>query len=327
MNPSVLTQLLGDGQQYAPEFGADLSNHLPMALVALHGLGASDNRLREFELAYASRLKLATGSSAIGFASFSQIPLGKMEAFYATRAQFQDELVRNGTDAELRKLLPVLLPGVGAAAFHGLIRTAYAIEASHTGELASGLAYWACRYLPLRKQMPKSGVVDVENWAARIEDPLAAWSSNKNLIFERMLDVSREQVFIDAVDGLHTGPDTLQRLSAMAAQRYLQTQDFTVLHLITSCHALRLLMPWISEPDAAVRWYALAYAAGLLASRARGPYPPIAALDSEPWESLAQRAIASNDDHVIKLVYTCQQEAVHYGDALYRRVAALAVCG
>jgi Questin oxidase-like len=327
MNTRVLSQLLTQGQRYAPDFAADFSNHLPMALIALHRLGAQDSRLLEFESGYASRLTRATVPFAIGFAGSSQILLGHMDAFYATRAQFLDELVRNGMDVELRKTLPVLLPGVGAAAFHGLIRTAYAIEASHTEELASGLAYWACRYLPLRLNHPVSGVLGVDNWAAHVEAQLSAWRSDKDLISERMLEVSQTQAFMESVDGLATGADTLQRLSSLAAERYLQTQDFTVLHLITSCHALRLLMPWIQEPDVAVRWYALAYAAGLLASSARGPYRVSTAPEPEPWKTITQRAIASDNDHVIKLVYTCRQEAAHYGDERYHQVAALAVSG
>jgi Questin oxidase-like len=324
----MLSRLLDQGRRYAPEFGAGLSNHLPMALIALNRLGAADDRLLSFESSYASRLKPAAHSTANESATASiswHLQLGDIGAFGAMRAQIKDALANNGIDAELRKALEVVLPGCGAAAFHGLIRSAYALEAGHTDELASGLAYWACRHLPLRKDFPERGACEVEAWAARIETPLAAWRSTKGLISERMLEVSQMPVFIEALDGLRTGPDTLQRLSAMAAQRYLQTQDFTVLHLITSCHALRLLMPWISEPDAALRWYALAYAAGLLASHARALYPPVAAPCFTPWDTVIQRAIASDDDHVIKLTYTCQQEAAHYGDDRYHRVAELAI--
>ena len=34
-------------------------------------------------------------------------------------------------------------PGIGAAAFHGAIRTAYALESASRTELAHALAYWA----------------------------------------------------------------------------------------------------------------------------------------------------------------------------------------
>ena len=52
---------------------------------------------------------------------------------------------------------------------------------------------------------------------------------------------------------------TLQRLAELAARTYAATRDFTVLHLVTSAHALRLLLPQL--PDEAARAAALqAYA-------------------------------------------------------------------
>ena len=54
----------------------------------------------------------------------------------------------------MKKLLLTLcaataLPGVAAAAFHGLIRTAHAVQSGHAGEVAAALAYWAWRWQPL----------------------------------------------------------------------------------------------------------------------------------------------------------------------------------
>ena len=42
---------------------------------------------------------------------------------------------------------------------------------------------------------------------------------------------------------------------------------------------------------------------------------------------VAERAVASNDDHVIKLVYSCRAEAAVYGEGARRHAAALAVGG
>jgi hypothetical protein len=41
----TLVELLSDGARHAPEFGGGLSNHLPMALLALQRLGADDTHL------------------------------------------------------------------------------------------------------------------------------------------------------------------------------------------------------------------------------------------------------------------------------------------
>ena len=137
-----------------------------------------------------------------------------------------------------------------------------------------------------------------------------------------MCDAAATPLFSAHIDGLQLAPDTLQRLSALAAERYLQSRNFTVLHLLTSCHALRLLMPSTETPDLMLRWYALAYAAGLVASGTR-PAGATAARP-QPWGDVIARAIASDNDHVVKLVYTCREEAAHYADDRYRCVATLA---
>src|ERR1700691_2928399 len=50
-----LERLLDEGRQFSAEFPVLLANHLPMILVALHRLGASDARLREYFATYRDR--------------------------------------------------------------------------------------------------------------------------------------------------------------------------------------------------------------------------------------------------------------------------------
>ena len=54
---SVLFDRLDDGLRHAPEYRGGLSNHLPMALVALDALGADAERLCRFASDYARRLE------------------------------------------------------------------------------------------------------------------------------------------------------------------------------------------------------------------------------------------------------------------------------
>jgi hypothetical protein len=58
------------------------------------------------------------------------------------------------------------------------------------------------------------------------------------------------------------------------------------------------------------------------------------ALDTPPrpdpgldWPAIVDRARASNDDHVIKLVHSCREEAAVHGEGARRHAAALAVAG
>ena len=53
----AIASLLEANRSFDVQFGDGLSNHLSMALVALHQLGASDARLREFFDTYSKRLE------------------------------------------------------------------------------------------------------------------------------------------------------------------------------------------------------------------------------------------------------------------------------
>ena len=121
---------------------------------------------------------------------------------------------------------------------------------------------------------------------------------------------------------MHDG--TLRELAAQALAIYLRTRNFTVLHLMTSAHALRLLMAWIDEPLVAARHYARAYAAGVAASGVKLD-APIIAVNVLPWLEVLRAGAASDDEHVIKLTYACHEEWRVTGDADYQRAANLAV--
>lgn len=307
---------------FEPEYGSGLSNHLPMALGALHALGAGPDRLEAFARSYAVRLRLRAPRAAAapgtgGWGCIEQLP--------ALERGMAAALTGDGVDAALRSLLPRLLPGAAAAAFHGLIRVAYAVQAGHAGELAAALAYWAARYRELPADAAGGAPLPLGPWLAalaRLPAPAPG-----GLIVDRMAAVAANPGFRDLGDRLALDEATLPGLSRFAACAWLATRSFTVLHLVTSGHALRLLRPWLPSQEAAARAYVRAYTAALVASGA-----DVAAIDRSPrlapaldWPEIARRACASDDDHAIKLVYSCRELADDDRDPVYQAVAALAV--
>lgn len=320
---AVLNELLDLGLRYAPEYRGGLSNHLPMMLVALHELGAGEDRLREAFDRYAPRLGPAP-RPATALAHWRD-GLGRLEAFAALFEHFATRLDAEGTPALLGDVLPTLMEGVGGAAFHGLIRTAYGVAADHAGETAAGLAYWACRHLPLDAPAATADrEPDVQAWLEALARDLTGLEIGGGLIFERMRAVASTAAFARHAGRLGVDERTLAALADLAAQRYAATRHFTVLHLVTSCHALRLLLPWIADRDTALRAYARAYAAGVVASgiALHGEALPCEVAD---WPPLRQRAVASHDEHVVKLVHSCDAESQLYGDGARRHAAALAL--
>ena len=147
--PMSLRQQLDDSARWDAEYGHNLASHLPMALTALARLGADDARREAFARAYATRLHAAPPRAPWPAGEAWQGRFGDPRAWPAYRSLFDDWIDYEGAPVVLAQALPALLRGVGAAAFHGPIRAAYAVAAGHSHELADALAYWACRWFAL----------------------------------------------------------------------------------------------------------------------------------------------------------------------------------
>lgn len=320
-----LSTLLDRVTAFEPEYNGGLSNHLPMALIALERLGASEARLDEYYAFYVPRLSVVDarqGDSPLDF-QWTQA-IGKLDQFRLARGYFLQRLIKEGKDTVLREVLPILFNGVGAAAFHGLIRTAYALEAQHDSELATALAYWACRFLPLAENEPRSGEMRFDEWVKPFLS-LRLPDGKFNLIFEKMHTAARSEDFSKSLHGLAVDDNTLSCLSQYACRLYLREKNFTVLHLITGTHAARLLMPWISDREDSIRHFAIAYAAGLVAAGITNNVASRPAVERMGWNEITTRAISNQNDHVIKLVYSCMQESRYYGSGPYEEVASSVV--
>ena len=321
----TLRQQLDLSAGYDAEYSNNLSSHLPMALTALARLGADDAWLAAFAERYATRLRRAPAAEPWPGGEPWKSRLGDPRAWPAYRSLFNEWIDHEGAPAALAQALPALLRGVGAAAFHGPIRTAYALAAGHSHELADALAYWACRWFALG-DMPAGGR---QRDPATVLAQLQIAKPKRPLIAERMALVAEQPAFMRAAAGLQIDRDTtLAQLATLAARLYAASDNFTVLHLVTSAHAMRVLLPWIEPEEQAVALghYWLAYAAGHAASglsdngRSALPRAPL-----EPWPALIERALASDNDHLIKLIDSCREQQRIYGGAVWREAASRAV--
>jgi len=311
---SALAALLDAGAAHDAEYAGGLSNHLPMALLALQRLGADEARLQAFADSHASRLEPAPPAQTWPAGDAWTARLGEREAWPLYRDFFLQWLDREGSGEVLRQVLPGLMRGCGAAAFHGLIRTAYGVRSAHRRELADGLAYWACRWLDLGESRALGRTPDPARLLPRLPVP----GGSQRLIFDRMQAASALPAFAPTVAQLRVDEGTLARLAALAAGLYARSGNFTALHLLTSAHALRVLLPFIDEPVPALRAYWRAFAAGVAASSAEpDELPPL-----QDWPRIVEFALSSNDDHVIKLVDSCREQTEAYGGDAWRRAAS-----
>ena len=313
-----LARLLDDGARHAPEFDGGLSNHLPMALLALHRLGASGEQMAAWKARYATRLEPAPPAQAWPAGDPWPGRLGDVSAWPAYRDLFGQWVGHEGGADVLAQVLPVLMPGCGAGAFHGPIRVASAARSGHAGELADALAYWACRFLPLGALPSAPGTQpDPEP----LLEPLRAGRSKRSLIFQRMQDAAHDARLHAQVAQLAIDEHTLERLARLSAKAYARSGNFTALHLVTGCHAMHVLSAFLDDEDGtALRWFWQAWAAAVVAAgMTASAAPPLL-----PWDAIVPAALAQDDEHVIKLVDSCRELERAYGGDDWRRAASRA---
>jgi hypothetical protein len=318
--------LLMDNLRYAPEFGDRLSNHLSMALVALEKMGAPPSRLEAFTSTYIKRLTPFSETRTPTAAVSPQEHLGDANRFSEHLRFFTDAIGVDGTEETLGRWIPLLVPGLSGAGFHGIIRTAYAVESELESEIAFALAYWAGAYQSLGDI---SDATDEDCWgvAKALIDTGRFPRLTEGIIADRILTVGRCGEFRNA----RTQPTELSlgKVAEVSIEAFRGKSDFTLLHAVTACHAFRRLRSYLPPDDEGLRYLWQAVLAALLSTGMDTPPGARASLPSqslEPWHRCIEYAAASDDAHVIKLVYTAWQESAIYDERPYLEIANRAAC-
>jgi hypothetical protein len=319
-----LRALLAENRTRDPEYRGGLSNHQSMALGALRALGANDAQLARFAQTYGARLVPRRARAPLVSNDF-RASIGTPAALVGVAELFERELEGRERASLLAEVLPELVPGISGAAFHGLIRTAYALDAEDDAELAHALAYFVTVAKPLRAlPAPLPGAADAPAAlvACAAADEALAKGTFRGLISDALRLAANQAGFDAHVAVLRVGPATLDELAAVALEHYVRTLDFTALHAVTSTHALRLLLPYLEDPEPALRYQFQALLAARLTSPGRSDHAEL----REPladFPALARIALESDDDHAAKFVFSCWEEAKVRPTAAYREAAAL----
>ena len=333
----MLKPLLARNRDYHPSYRGGLCNHLSMALIALERMGATPVRLERYARDYLTAMEPAPEpGTAIDEVNWRE-RFGDEASYADYLGFFQRAVARRGARATLRAYLPVLGPGVGAAAFHALIRTAFGIIAEDREEIAVGLAYWASRYLPLPDHQPDGGEVNATITPtadpaallrqAREQAALAFTPDPDALIDRQMAAAAANPAFPSLAAALMVDDLTLDRLRQAAAHLFLATDDFSILHAVTGLHAARVLGDFAVDRRAFATAVWRAFLA-LYLSLDRPPLPTVEAIaaaangSAPDWNAILPAAVGAEDEHVIKLVYAAFAETRAGGGRLYRHLAA-----
>jgi hypothetical protein len=300
----------------APDYGPwRLANHGPMAVEALAQLGRPE-AIPAWVAYYRTRLEDAPPPAPRPLSEEAwPAALGQADRYPEWLALFEREIADRPPAAVVGEWAPRLLPGAVGAATHGLIRTGHglrALAAQDTPprrlEVAHALAYWASHYAELPGPPLLIGHQGVPEALADLPY-LPEETPAEGLIGARVAhvtDISDE--FEQGVASLGPGGsavDLLDELAAGGALAYLRNAEaggIALLHSITAPLACELLLPWLAgeDRDAALGyvWQAVAALHVAYDIDRHGPVPARSAPSSE---ALVDRAVASGDEHAIKL--------------------------
>jgi hypothetical protein len=325
MPPSLLDRLLDDNARFDLG-GRGTVNHLPMVLIALSRMGASDERLTEYFRWWEDNRALPRRESSrqVEHGQWQQY-IGDGSMFAALSDYFQQRILDSDSAEVITAVFPAISRGVGAAAFHGLIRLAYGIEVDHPGEIAAGLATLCSRYVDLRlssRKAPSSTTVAAA--FRRIADAVRGSSFTGQGIIGRMVAAASDARLRAAFSVPPTKPDLLDEIARAGITLYWRQPNFTILHMVTATHAARTVLgrfPDLASQDAILAlWGAVCSAYASVGAPLLGEVEADA--DLPPWDQIFREAVNNNDDHVIKMTYTCHCEGQHYCNALYHVAAA-----
>jgi hypothetical protein len=322
-----------------PEFDGWLSNHGPMAAEAMVRHGHAGQVPRWLD-GYMRRLEeFPRGTGPIG--SDWQDALGDPRRIADWTGYFGREVTEQPWRQALDTWWPRLLPGVAAAATHGVIRVGHAVraltqdseDAEHLTELAHGLAYWAARWQPVPGapgSLPDTGgepVAAAEPFAAAdLLDAVPRIADQSGGVRERLGRLTGLPGWSAtlAAPRIPAAPEALRSWLAglvdTATIRYLRYghgNGVMLVHSATAPNAVLRTLPVLDQrlwaPSVAASWAATAALTAIYAPAA--PAAPTGPPGPQGAEETFARAVEHGDEHVIKFADTAADVYARTGDA------------
>ncbi|MDX1303233.1 questin oxidase family protein [Photobacterium sp.] len=312
----MLNELLERVQHYDIDTKVKgITNHLPMALIALDRLGASPERLEEYFEFYSEKLKPLESLSYDEDFNWLE-HLGEKEKFNVYLDFYSKQISLYGITSTLRTYIDKLIQGCAASAFHALIRLSYGIIQENPKEITFGLAHMSSHFILL--PLPLKGDTKSQELVNNALNVFSNYTAVGNSVTQRMTDISNHPDF----SRINSYPSDLSlgSFSTLFSQLYLQSNDFTMLHAVTSSHAMRVVLPYISDESTALKSYWSAALVAVLSIKNLN-FNEIVEGNSITTDKLNfKNAINSNDDHMIKLVFSCVEEYRYYNKVNHLKI-------
>ena len=316
------------------EFRGGLSNHGPMAADALIALGRGEAVAAWVERYITLLDEAARPSVRIAPAEW-RAALGDYSRLADWEQLFERELAERPWQTVLAEWTPRLAPGFLAAATHGMLRTAHAVRGLSGGEsparvaeLGRGLGYWAARYFAL-PEAPSGRALPLPEALRAV--PVVPPEERKPsfLITQAVERLANRPEFAPTANLLDTSGDIdelLSEFTATFARQYLEntaTSPIAFIHSVTAPSAIRMLSPYIAaETTRDLVRYGWQASAAFIAVYSLPDPPAIPAAPDVSEDDLADRAVASGNEHAIKFTEACLREHRIRPNPVYLAAAA-----
>jgi len=349
MSPLV-NQVLHKDSFYHPNLGGvtkgGMSNHYPMTILSLQGLGASDEEIQSFTNMWPRQRAHVTehlhlNDQGVVNENNWQDYLGQAQYLLEFRRVFLSALQTHPQPNEyIARTLYTMRMSLPMGLFHPLIRISFAMVHGDKGLIADGLAYMAIRFSNLYGQLdfstPKKSISgtsnqeaiktwhalhdfiktqgetieftqDIQGGSLHICEQLCGEPSIQALAFNQGMAINKENLMA-----------RVAQISLCALRLYLHQPALTTLHGVTACQALAditLRCQFNSEnsKEMVALWqHYWVWLTGLYIEKG---YPKdLPRIDpsmeteiaSQDWQALALAARQLPEVHLIKMVYTCK---------------------
>ncbi|HEY6099517.1 MAG TPA: questin oxidase family protein [Anaeromyxobacter sp.] len=305
-----------------PEYGGGLSNHAPMVADALLAL-ARPQAIRPWVERYRRSLS-APPSGRNPIEGEWREALGDFSRHGDWVVFFRRAIAERPWREVLSDWTTRLAPGASAAAFHGLLRTAHAARSlgrfdspARRRELAEGLAYWAARFRALPDtggwrtdtRLPSEALPAVE----LLPDSERAEGGSIDDALQRLASSAAFAGVAGLIDSSLDGSRVVSDMAETFAGAYLVhstgSSAIALLHAVTGPSAVRLLLPYLDDRTRRVLLrFAWQAAAGIYAVYGRPDAGPVPTPPLMGREGLIDRAVATGDEHAIKLAEAALRE-------------------
>lgn len=344
MSTLVNEELRLDGA-FHPNLGGvtrgGMSNHYPMTILSLQGLGASDEQITAFRTMWPRRRAHMREDLGLVDSHIVQADnwiefIGQPRYLIEFRRVFLEGLETNLTyQGYIAVALGAMQDGLPMGLFHPMIKLSFASLHGDKGLIADALAYMAIRYLDLYQSdlrqppQPVKPMSAQQNWQliSRTSDqlllqtPAGIWQHGSLHISERLCAQPGLQT-ATLFSGFEINNENLdvsmEQISLSALRLYLFEPALTTLHAVTSVQAL-VDLTIRGEADSSSqavyvqlwRRYWIWLTALYVEKGAPLQLPEIdpavqPEIDDTDWQLLAEQARQYTEVHLIKMVYSCK---------------------